>query len=156
MRNEAPIIQLDAWAARTNAETRRLAGSVAPEECIEARAYLDELMTDREAAACRASDLERVWALCAPDEEDDHGWPRELWAQAAREYHKSRGNRVSIAWAEPREAVGAARSTLRTAEFLVQQKDPLLMRRWLGRHSAVERETILQHLEEKKEGGRNG
>jgi hypothetical protein len=162
MRDEARVIQLDEWAARVNCETRRLMGvSVTPElpERQEARTYIAGLMTDEEAAARLAADLERVRALCGhpPDEEGDDGRPREAWAQAAREYHKLRGSRVSLAWAGPREAVGAARSTLQTAEFLLQQKDPPLMRRWLSRHGAAERKAILQHLEQrKKRGGGNG
>ena len=162
MRNDAPIV-LAEWAAQTNAETRRLMGvSVAPEipERQEARAYLSGLMSDEEAAAARvAADLERVWALCGPppDEEDDDGWPREAWAAAAREYREDRGDRVSLAWAEPRKSVAAATSTLQTAEFLLQQKDPPLMRRWLSQHSALERKAILRHLEQrKKRGGGNG
>ena len=105
-----------------------------------------------------AADLARVWALCGqPDEQDDYRWPRELWAQAAREYHESRGSRVSLVWAEPRESVGIATSTLQTAEFLLQQKDPALMRHWLSQHSAAERKAILHHLEQrKKRGGGDG
>lgn len=63
MRNEAPVIVLAEWAARLNAETRTCMGhSVAPEipERQEARAYLAGLMSDQEAAACVAADLERV------------------------------------------------------------------------------------------------
>ena len=111
MRNEAPVIVLADWAARTNAETRRVMGvSVAPEisERQEARAYLDGLMTDREAAACAAADLARVWALCGqPDEQDDYRWPRELWAQPRanitraevagfRSFGRSRVNRSAL------------------------------------------------------------
>jgi hypothetical protein len=99
MRNDAPIM-LAEWAARVNAETRRVMGvSVGPElpERREARAYLAGLMTDEEAAACAAADVERVRAFCGhPDEEDDDGWPREAWAQAAREYHAERRGRVSL------------------------------------------------------------
>ena len=98
MRNEAPVIVLAEWAALANAETRACLGvSVTPEipERQEARAYLAGLMSDQEAAARVAADLERVWALCGPppDEEDDDGWPREAWANAAREYHNDRGGR---------------------------------------------------------------
>jgi hypothetical protein len=80
--------------------TRRVMGvSVAPEipERREARAYLVDLMSDQEAAACVAADLARVWALCGHLDEND-GWERdrEAWANAAREYHRERGGRVSL------------------------------------------------------------
>lgn len=58
MRNEAPVIELAEWAARLNAETRACMGvSVAPAELLEARGYLDGLMSDEEAAARVAADL---------------------------------------------------------------------------------------------------
>ena len=160
MHNDAPIV-LAEWAARTNAETRRVMGvSVAPEipERQEARAYLAGLMSDEEAAAARvAADLERVRSLGGRPRDEDAGLAREAWAAAARDYRKDRGDRVSLAWAEPRKSVAAATSTLQTAEFLLQQKDPPLMRRWLSQRSALERKAILQHLEQHKTGGgRNG
>jgi transposase len=99
MRNEAPVIVLAEWAARTNAESREAMGvSVGPEipERRYARAYLADLMSDTEAAACVADDLARVWALCGHPDEDDDGWDREAWASAAREYRKDRGNRPSL------------------------------------------------------------
>ena len=106
--------------------------------------------------------LPPTWSGCGrsagmPDEEDDDGWPRELGRKPRATITRSRGDRVSLAWAEPRESVGVATSTLQTAEFLLQQKDPPLMRRWLSQHSAAERKAILQHLEQrKKRGGGNG
>jgi hypothetical protein len=42
------------------------------------------------------------------------------------------------------------KATLEAAEFLVQQRDPARLRSWLDNHTAQERETILQHLEQRK------
>jgi hypothetical protein len=153
MRDEARVIQLAEWAERTNAETRAYMRHGNLRDW--AQEQLTGLMTDEEAAARVAADLSRVWALLSLEEEDEDCWERDRksWAGAAAEYHKDRGDRILLVWAEPREAVGAARSTLRTAEFLLQQKDPAQMRRWLSRHSAAEREAILRHLEQKKRGG---
>lgn len=54
-------------------------------------------MTDEEATACVAADIERVRSLCGhQDEGDDGGWDREAWAQATRAYHEERGGRVSF------------------------------------------------------------
>jgi hypothetical protein len=38
-------------------------------------------------------------------------------------------------------------ATLQAAEYLVREKDPARMRAWLDRHTAQEREAILQQLE---------
>jgi hypothetical protein len=172
------------WAERVNTETRAfMRVSISPElpERQEARAYLSGFLNDEEAAARVAADLERVWALCGhQDEEDDDGWDREAWAAAGREYHRDRSNRVALveytpaqlarlrgllddsvtlerAWAEVSKPPQVPIATLHAAEFLLQQKDPAQMRRWLSRHSAPEREAILRHLEQrKKRGGGDG
>lgn len=127
MRNEAPVIVFAEWAARVNAETRRVMGvSVAPEipERQEARAYLAGLMTDEQAAACVAADLERV---------------RSLGGRRPR--HEYEG----LSWSF------AAACRVADAEFLVKQRDPARLRDWLSRHSAAECNAILKHLEK---GGR--
>lgn len=41
-------------------------------------------------------------------------------------------------------------ATLRTAEFLLKEKDPARMRAWLAKHSAQERAAILRHLEQRR------
>jgi hypothetical protein len=109
MRNDAPIV-LAVWAARVNAETRAFMGVVVGPELPEyspppdkfhrgrreARVYLDRLMSAEEAAACAAADVERVRAIRERGEcpcEDDDGWDREAWAQAAREYHEARDSK---------------------------------------------------------------
>lgn len=104
MRNDAPSV-LAEWAALANAETRACMGvSVAAEipERREARAYLAGVMPDEEAAARVAADLERVRAI---RERGDDGWERDRqsWADAAGEYHKERGNRVSLVEYKPEE-----------------------------------------------------
>lgn len=85
MRNDAPIV-LAEWAARVNAETRTCMGvSVFPEECREAQAYLDGLMSDQEAAACVAADLAAVRNLTAATAEsadNDDAAVRNLTADA--------------------------------------------------------------------------
>ena len=97
--------------------------------------------------------------------------PRRARRDAAIEYHRERGESTLIveieperlararrlladdvtlerAWAELNKPSEVAASTLQTAEFLLQQKDPARMRRWLDRHSATGREAILRHLEQ--------
>jgi hypothetical protein len=103
----------------------------------EARAYLDGLMTDEEAAACVQADIEYVRAL--------------------RERERSEcpcGLLPSTFAATCRAADGKQR--LHTAELLMQQKDPARMRAWLSRHNADEREAILRHLERRKKGRNEG
>jgi hypothetical protein len=41
-------------------------------------------------------------------------------------------------------------STLQAAEYLIRQGDPARLRKWLAKHSASERTTILDHLERKE------
>ena len=82
MRNDAPSV-LAEWAALANAETRRLMGvSVAPEipERQEARAYLSGLLSDEEAAARVAADMERVRSL---GERPRHQYGGLSWSFAA-------------------------------------------------------------------------
>ena len=92
MRNDAPSV-LAEWAERMNDETRAYMGvSTGPElpkyspppdkfhrARREARAYLDGLLSDEEAAACVAADLERVCAIRARVRSDceDDGWDHD-------------------------------------------------------------------------------
>jgi len=46
----------------------------------------------------------------------------------------------------------AAASTLRAAEYLIRQKDPERMRRWLEGRSPGECAAILRHIEKRKRG----
>lgn len=48
------------------------------------------------------------------------------------------------------ECAAAAASTLQAAEFLMQQRDPARLQRWLDRHGARERHDILQHLNKRR------
>jgi hypothetical protein len=93
MRNEAPVIVLAEWAAQTNAETRAFMGvSVTPEipERQEARAYLAGFMSDDEAAACVAADLERVDRLkfepISDDLADPNGSKNDPFGSSADDY----------------------------------------------------------------------
>jgi hypothetical protein len=54
---------------------------------------------------------------------------------------------------DPPSRPGAAASTLMAAEFLIREGDAERFRHWLDRHSAEEREAILQYLVGKKENG---
>jgi hypothetical protein len=54
------------------------------------------------------------------------------------------------AYAEVSKPAGVAESTLKAAEFLLQEKDPARLRAWLDKHTAQEREAILQHFEQRK------
>ena len=167
MRDEARVIQLNEWAARTNAETRRVMGvSVVPEECRSARAYLAGLMTDEEAAARVAADVERVRAIRDP-------WSGPSWRDAAIEYREARGSRpfeveiaphelarlrallddsvtLERAWRELSKPAPAPTATLQAAEFLVLTGDVARLRRWLAQHSAQERTAIRKYLEAKR------
>ena len=160
MRNDAPVIILAEWAARVNAETRAFMGVVVGPELPEytpppdhkfhrarreARTYLAGLMDDDELAAAADSDLARV---CPDAEDDGDPWNAPSWREAAVDYHKKRGGRVSII--DVGGPNGAARSTLKTAEYLVRQRDPERLRQWIQRHSPQEIEAILQHLERRK------
>ena len=54
---------------------------------------------------------------------------------------------------EPESAkapLGAARSTLDAAEFLVRQHDPASLKAWLARHTAAERSAIRDHFARKR------
>jgi hypothetical protein len=138
MRNDAPIV-LAEWAGRVNRETRATMGvSIGPELSEyspppdkihrarrEARAYLTDLMSDEQAAACAAADLERVRAIREHPDDEYEGSPSTF----------------------------AAACRAADAEFLVKQKDPARLRSWLARRSAIEREEILRHLEQHKKGG---
>ena len=102
---------------------------------------------------------------------DDVTWFAAGWREAAREYHKSRGGRVSVvshsdgelarlrrlladgvsldhAWHElAKRAPGdVPLATLHTAEYLAQQKDPQRFKDWLARHTREDRATIREHL----------
>jgi hypothetical protein len=169
MRNDAPIV-LAEWAARMNAQTRACMGVVVrPElpERHEARAYLAGLMTDQEAAARVAADVERVRSLGGRprDEYEGLSWSFAAACRAADEKQRrkradpaiERARRLMAddvtlesAWAEVSKPTGIATSTLQAAEFLVLTGDVPGLQRWLARHSAQERTAIRRHLEAKR------
>jgi hypothetical protein len=172
MRNDAPSV-LAEWAALANAETRRLMGvSVAPEipERQEARAYLSGLLSDEEAAARVAADMERVrslgerprhqygglsWSFAAACRAADEKQRRKPVDPAIERARALMADPVTLeqAQAEVSKPPQIPIATLRAAEFLLQQKDPARLRHWLSQHSAPERKAILQHLEQHKKGG---
>jgi hypothetical protein len=46
----------------------------------------------------------------------------------------------------PLTPIGAARSTLRAADYLIQQKDPARLKAWLAKHTRTERLAIINHI----------
>lgn len=176
------VVDLDEWARRTNAETRRVMG-VRVREAFpsddptvpkasrlqlalgEAREILDELMTDKDAAACVQADLERLQASRElPDDSSFAAACRAADEKARRKPADPRVDRLrglmaddvtlDRAWQEtahPWRAEGrAAARTLMAAEFLVREGDAERLRRWLDRHGTSERQAILRHLEQRK------
>jgi hypothetical protein len=103
----------------------------------------------------------------------DDTWAAPSWHDAVAKYHEARGNDASIvpyapdelerlrrllapdvtlerAWRELNKPSEVATSTLMAAEHLVREGDAKRLRQWLDRHSAPEREAILQQLEQRQ------
>jgi hypothetical protein len=109
----------------------------------------------------------------APNELSEDAWSAPGWRAEAIEYQRDRGKRPTVvsydndeiarlralmaddisldrAFAEVGKPSGVATSTLRAAEFLIQQKNPERLRAWLAKHSTEDSEAIRQHLHNKE------
>jgi len=175
VRNDAPLI-LSEWAERVNDETRAFMGVVVGKlpayspppnkfHCArrEARVYLDGLLSGEEAAACVQADVERVRAMRERD---------AAWSAAARDYHKDRGNKVSLVEYTPAQLARLNRlldsslsldrlynellqdrelpkSNIDAVEYLIRSGDAGQLRKFLAAHSASERAAIREHFERK-------
>jgi hypothetical protein len=100
----------------------------------------DDLVSDRNDVD---SDQKR-----GDDFDDDYEGLTSTFAKACREADQRARARQAQQRARPKEP-HAAESTLKAAEYLVQQRDPKRLRAWLAKHTPEECEAILRHLEQK-------